>query len=125
MNKEEDKNLKDKNFENFGKLEGTVNTIYVDFDTGEPIIKEKAFAFLLDTDKNGKIIVVYDKNALKLGLIKVGEPLVCVGLFDGTIAVIDSDGNVFEDRRFLCMGIMGNADIDEKELIKQGAIRLR
>lgn len=125
----------------FEKIEGVVNTIYEDFDTGEPVIKERAIAFLLDADKgtdkysdkcsdkgydkNGKVIVVYDKNALKLGLIKVGEPLTCLGSYDGTIAAIDSKGNVVEDKRFLCRGIVGNTDINEEELKKQGAIRLR
>ncbi len=129
----------------FEKIEGVVNTIYEDFDTGEPVIKERAIAFLLDTDKDsdkgidkgpdkcsdkgpdkkGKVIVVYDKNALKLGLIKVGEPLTCLGSYDGTIAAIDPNGNVVEDKRFLCRGIVGNADINEEELTKQGAIRLR
>ena len=116
MNREEDK---------FEKMEGMVIDIYEDFDTGEPIIKDRAVAFLLDTDKKGKMVVVYDKNALKLGMIKVGEPLVCMGSCDGFVTVKDSNGVIIEEKRFLCMGIMGDAVIDEEELMRQGAIRLR
>ena len=108
----------------FEKIEGIISIIYEDFDTGEPIIKERAVAFLLETDKR-KVIVVYDKNALELGLIKVGEPLTCFGSYDGTIVAIDSKGTVVEAKRFLCGGIMGDADINEEQLAKQGAIRLR
>ena len=108
----------------FEKIEGIISIIYEDFDTGEPIIKERAVAFLLETDK-GKVIVVYDKNALELGLIKVGEHLTCFGSYDGTIVAIDSKCTVVEAKRFLCGGIMGDADINEEQLAKQGAIRLR
>jgi len=107
------------------QIKGIVNSIYEDFYTGEQVIKERAVAFLLEIDKNKKVIVVYDKNAFKLGLIKVGEPLTCIGSFNGTIVAIDSNGKVIEDKMFLCRGIIGNADINEEELMKQGAGRLR
>lgn len=109
----------------FEKIEGTVSVIYEDFDTVESIIKERAVAFLLETEKKGKVVVVYDKNALKLGLIKVGEPLACLGLFRGTITALDQKGIIAEEKMFLCMGIIGNADIDEEQLTKQGAVRMR
>lgn len=109
----------------FEKIEGKVITIYEDFlNTGDLIIKERAVAFLLDTDKNGKFIVIYDKNALKLGLIKVGEPLTCLGSCGDTIVAIDSNGKIAKEKMFLCRGIMGSADINEEELIKQGAVKL-
>jgi len=122
---------------NFEKIEGVVNDIYEDFDTVEDIIKGNATAFRLDItynkEKNGKennenkrsVIVVYDKNAIKLGLIKVGEPLICFGNYCGTITVVDSKHNILEDKMFLCRGIMGDAEIDEEQLAAQGAIRLR
>ncbi len=106
------------------EINGIVETIYDDFDTIESVIKEKAVAFLLSTDKNGKIIVVYDKNALELGLIKVGELLSCLGTYEGVITVKDSTGKINEDKMFLSIAIMGNADIDEEKLSKQGARRL-
>ena len=109
----------------FEKIGGVVGVIYEDFDTTESIIKEKAVAFLLDTQKKGKVIVVYDKGAIKLGLIKVGEPLECLGFFSGTITAIDSKGTVVEEKMFLCMGIIGSAEIDEEEFARQGAVRLR
>ena len=109
----------------FEKIEGTVSVIYEDFDTVESIIKERSVAFLLETEKKGKVVVVYDKNALKLGLIKVGEPLECLGSFCGIIATLDSKGVTEEKKMFLCIGIIGNADIDEEQLAKQGAVRLR
>lgn len=114
----------DKEEKKLDKIEGIVDTIYEDFDTEEPIIKENAVAFLLDIDKNGKIIVVYDKNALKLGLIKVGDHLACIGSYEGSIVAIDVQGNIVEEKMFLCRGIIGDADIDEEELIRQGAVRL-
>lgn len=122
---------------NFEKIEGVINDIYEDFDTIEDIIKGKAVAFRLDIidnkEKNGKdnkenkrgIIIVYDKNAIELGLIKVGNHLTCFGNYCGTITVVDSKHNILEDKMFLCMGIMGDAEIDEEQLISQGAIRLR
>lgn len=113
----------------FEKIKGVVSDIYEDFDTVESIIKDRAVAFGLDItdDKENKekVIVVYDRNAFKLGLIKVGKPLTCFGDYSGRIAVVDSSGNVVEEKMFLCRGIMGSADISEEQLIKQGAIRLR
>jgi hypothetical protein len=117
--------------DNFEKINGVISDIYEDFDTLEStsIIKDRAVAFGLDiTDDKGnkeKVIVVYDRNAFKLGLINVGKPLTCFGDYSGRIAAVDSSGNVVEERLFLCRGIMGNADVSEEELIKQGAIRLR
>jgi hypothetical protein len=114
---------------NMKKIKGIVSDIYEDFDTLESIIKNRAVAFGLDIiDKEGnkeKAIVVYDKNAVKLGLIKIGEPLTCFGSYSGKIVAIDSNGNVTEDKMFLCIGIMGDTDVDEEELARQGAIRLR
>jgi hypothetical protein len=110
------------------KIEGIVDTIYEDFDTIEHIEKEKAVAFLLNVYKGSnkeKIIVVYDKNAVELGLIKTGEKLSCFGLYEGRISAIDSNEKVVEDNMFLCLAIMGDADIDGEKLRKQGAIRLR
>ena len=109
----------------FETIKGIVRTIYNDFDTGEPIIKEKAVAFLLEIDKKDDIIVVYDKNAIKLGLIKVGEQLTCLGYRNGTIIAIDTKRKIDEKQRFLCRAVMGNADITEEQLMKEGAIRLR
>lgn len=74
---------------------------------------------------NRKVIIIYDRGALKLGLIKVGEPLTCLGGYCGTITVIDSKHNILEDKMFLCRGIMGDAEIDGEQLKAQGAIRLR
>ena len=114
--------------DNFEVIKGVVRTIFEDFDTGEPIIKSRAVAFLLEIDSNSEksnIIVVYDKDAIRLGLIKVGEPLTCLGWRDGTIIGIDSKGLIAENQRFLCRGIMGDADITEELLTKEGAIRLR
>lgn len=114
---------------NFEKIEGIVNDIYKDFDTNEDVIKDRAVAFRLDTiDNKGNkknVIIVYDRNAIKLGLIKVGESLTCFGDYRGMITVIDSKSNIVEDKMFLCRGIMGKADIDEEQLMAQGAIRLR
>lgn len=114
---------------NFEKIEGVVSDIYEDFDTLESVIKDRAVAFRLDTtdDKGNKrsVIIVYDRNAVKLGLIKVGESLTCFGSYSGMITVIDSKSNTAEDKMFLCIGIMGKADIDEEQLMSQGAIRLR
>ena len=107
------------------RLEGTVDIICDDFDTTEHIVKEKAVAFLLNKDNNGKVIVVYDKNAVELGLIKIGEQLTCLGYYQGIITVIDSKGKIIEDKMFLCFGIMGNADINEEQLMEKGAYRLR
>ena len=117
--------------DNFEKIKGMVSVIYEDFDTLEStsIIKDRAVAFGLDItdDKENKekVIVVYDRNVFKLGLIKVGNPLTCFGDYSGRIAAVDSGGNVVEERLFLCRGIMGSADISEEQLIKQGAVRLR
>lgn len=113
-----------KEFDMFETIKGIVKTIYDDFDTGEPVIKEKAVAFLLETDEKEDVIVVYDKNALKLGLIKVGEPLVCFGQKNGTIIAIDSKRRIDEKQRFLCRGIMVNVDITEEQLMREGAIKL-
>lgn len=110
------------------KIEGTVDTIYDNFDTVEQVKKDKAVAFLLSVDKGSdkeKVIVVYDKNAVDLGLIKTGEKLSCFGLYEGRISAIDSSDKVVEDKMFLCLAIMGDADIDGEKLRKQGAIRLR
>lgn len=111
------------------KVKGVVNDIYEDFDTLESIVKDRAIAFRLDIvddkGKEEKVIIVYDKNAVKLGLIKSGEPLTCFGNYSGRISAINSRGNVVEGEMFLCIGIMGSTDIDEERLIKQGAIRLR
>ena len=108
------------------KREGIVVTIYEDFDAiGGNVVKEKAVAFLLNDSNKGRTIVIYDKNAIKLGLIKVGEPLTCFGSFEGIISVIDSKGKIEEDRMFICRAIAGNADIDEEELKKQGAVFLK
>ena len=109
----------------FEVIKGVVCTIYEDFDTGEPVIKNKAIAFLLETDKKEEIIVVYDKRALKLGLIKVRDPLICLGRKDGTIIAKDLNGIIVEKQRFLCRGIMGDANITEEQLMKECAIRLR
>lgn len=109
----------------FEAIKGIICTVYEDFDTGEPIIKNKAIAFLLETDKKEEIIVVYDKNALKLGLIKVGDLITCLGRKDGTIIGKDQKGIIVEKQRFLCRGIMTDADITEEQLMKEGAIRLR
>jgi hypothetical protein len=116
---------------NTKKIKGIVGDIYEDFDTLEYIIKNRAVAFRLDTCNNvnegnkEKVIVVYDKNAVKLGLIKIGESLTCFGDYSGVISAIDSKRNVVEDKMFLCIGIMGDADVDEEELARQGAVRLR
>jgi hypothetical protein len=110
------------------KIEGMVDTIYDDFDTIEHVEKEKAVAFLLDTEKGsnkGKVIVVYDKNAVELGLIKTGERLSCMGFYEGRISVVDSNDKVVEDKMFLCLAIMGDAEINEEQLRKHGAVRLR
>lgn len=120
--------MKEKSKE-FAILKGTVMIIYQDFDTGEPVIKDRSVAFLLETeDKKEKLIVVYDKNALELGLIKVGEPLTCFGWKDGTIIGKNSRCVTVKRKRFLCMGIMGDTSITEDQLIekleKEGAIRL-
>lgn len=117
--------MTNKGEEEFDVIKGIVRIIYEDFDTGEPIIKEKAVAFLLEIDKKEDIIIVYDKNALRLGMINVGEPLVCLGQIDGTIIGKDRKGIIVEKKRFLCRGIMGDADITEEQLMKEGAIRLR
>ena len=117
--------MTDKEDKKFEAVKGIVRTIYNDFDTGEPVIKSKAIAFLLEIDKKEDIIVVYDKNALKLGLIKIGEPLKCFGQRDGTIVAINSKYKIDEKQRFLCRWIMGNADITEEQLMKERAIRLR
>ncbi len=112
-------------FDDFEKIEGIVRCIYEDFDTSESVIKHRAVAFGLENGEDKKnIIVVYDIEAVKLGLIKVGENLTCFGDFSGTITVIDSDRNILEDKMFLCRGIMGNTDIDEEQLIDRGAVRL-
>jgi hypothetical protein len=115
--------------DNFEKIKGVVNDIYEEFDTFENIVKDMAVAFRLDTtdDKGNEeiVIVVYDKSAVKLGLIKIGESLTCFGSYSGIVAIVDSDRNVIEDKMFLCRGIMGSADIDEEQLKKQGAVRLR
>ena len=116
--------MTNKGEEEFDVIKGIVRTIYEDFDTGEPIIKEKAVAFLLEIDKKEDIIIAYDKNALSLGMIKVGEPLVCLGQIDGTIIGKDQKGIIVEKKRFLCKGIMGDADITEEQLMKEGVIRL-
>jgi hypothetical protein len=136
----------------FEKIKGVVSCIYEDFDTLESIVKSRAVAFGLDVigddgndinggsggnegnsgnegsggneDNDGIVIVVYDRNAVKLGLIKVGGHLTCFGKYSGRIAAV-SNGNVVEGKLFLCMGIMGDADINEEELMKQGGIRLR
>jgi hypothetical protein len=136
----------------FEKIKGVVSCIYEDFDTLESIVKSRAVAFGLDVvgvkenmgdkrseDKSGnegneksggneynggRAVVVYDRNAVKLGLIKVGGHLTCFGKYSGRIAAV-SNGNVVEGKLFLCMGIMGDADINEEELMKQGGIRLR
>ena len=113
------------NKQEYEEIKGMVTIIFEYFDTGEPVIKEKAVAFLLEIDEKEDIIVVYDKNALKLGLIKVREPLICLGQRNGTIIAIDSKHKIHEKQRFLCRGIMGNADITEEQLMKEGAIRLR
>lgn len=113
----------------FEVIKGMVRTIYEDFDTGEPIIKDRAVAFLLEIDKDDsdnrkeEIIVVYDKNAVKFRMITVGKPLTCLGEYNGTVTGRDSKGIIVEKQRFLCMGIMGNANITEKQLIKEGAIK--
>jgi len=111
------------------KIEGIVDIIYDNFDTVEQVEKDKAVAFLLNVDKKGdnkeKVIVVYDKNAVELGLIKIGEKLCCMGFYEGIISAIDSNGKVVEDKMFLCLAIMGDADIDEEKLRKCGGIRLR
>ena len=111
-------------------MKGTVIVIYNDFDTEEPVIKDRSVAFLLEIeDSKERIIVVYDKNALELGLIKVGEPLTCFGWRDGTIVGKNSKCVIVKRQRFLCIGIMVDADITEDQLIekleKEGAIRLR
>ena len=115
--------------DDFEKIKGVVGDIYEDFDILESIVKYRAIAFGLDIidDKGNekKVIVVYDKNALKLGLIKSGEPLACFGKYSGRISAIDSKRNIVEENMFLCIAIMGNEDIDEDQLVKQGAIRLR
>jgi hypothetical protein len=120
---------------NVEKIKGMVSCIYEDFDTSESIIKDRAVAFGLNiiddkgNDRNKgkeeKVIVVYDRNAFKLGLIKVGEPLTCFGNYSGRIAAVDSNGNVVEEKMFTCIGIMGSTDINEEQLIKKGAVRLR
>jgi len=121
--------------DNLEKIKGIVSCIYEDFDTVEPIIKDRAVAFgLYITDDKGneenkgneeKAIIVYDRDAFKLGLIKVGSTLTCFGEYSGRIVAVDSSGIVTEEKLFLCRGIMGNADISEEQLTKRGAIRLR
>lgn len=124
---------------NFEKIKGVVSDVYEDFDTLTDIVKDRAVAFGLDVtcdnDNGGsdgnegnygnkkKVIIVYDKNAVELGLVKVGETLTCFGKYDGIIAVVDSNRNVVEDKMFVCIGIMGNTDIDEEILAKQGAVK--
>jgi len=110
--------------EKFGPIEGVIETIYVDFDTIENIQKQYSVVFSLVKD-NKKAIVVYDKNAYELGLIKVGVNITCMGSYQGKISVIDSKGQVIEDDMFLCLVIMGDADIDEGLLKKLGGKRLR
>jgi hypothetical protein len=127
--------------DNFERIKGVVSDVYEDFNTLVDIVKGRAVAFGLDvaydngndnvgSDGNGenygnkkKVIIVYDKNAVELGLVKVGETLTCFGKYDGMIAVVDSSRNVVEDKMFVCIGVMGNADIDEETLVKQGAIK--
>lgn len=122
-------------------INGLVTTIYEDFDTTEPVIKDKAVAFLLEIDdkenkkeenkkyetKKEKIIIVYDKNALKLGLIRIGKPLKCFGWRDGTVIGKDSIGSV-ELPRFLARAIIGNTEFSEEQLMeqlrRQGAINI-
>lgn len=121
--------------DNFEKVKGVIGCIYEDFDTLADVVKDRAVAFGLDIagdeggDKNygndERVVVVYDKNAIKLGLIKIGESLTCFGSYNGTIAAVDSKGNVIVEKMFLCRGIMGSADISEEQLIRHGAIRLR
>jgi hypothetical protein len=110
------------------KIKGMVSDIYDDFDTLESIVKDRAVAFRLDiVDDKGieeQVIVIYDKNAVKLGLIKIGEPLTCFGNYSGTITAIDSRRNIVEKKMFLCIGIMGSTDIDEEQLMARGAIKL-
>lgn len=106
-------------------LKGTVKTIFEDFDTGEPVIKENAFAFLLETDKKESIIIVYDKNALKMGLVENGEPLTCFGFYNGDIITKDSTG-INSGKRFLCNGIIANVNKDDlmEQIDKMGSITL-
>lgn len=121
--------------DNFEKIKGVVSCIYEDFDTVVDVVKDRAVAFgLTVAGDKGKdencgndeiVIVVYDKNAIELGLIKIGESLTCFGSYSGEISVIDSKGSVIEGKMFLCRGIMGSADISEEQLMKHGAIRLR
>lgn len=127
--------------DNCEKIKGVVSEIYEDFDTMEDIIKDRAVAFGLcvtgdkwhggneeiggNKGNEEKVIVVYDRNVVKLGLIKVGKPLTCFGTYSGKITAVDSNGIVVEEKMFLCRGIMGSADVSEEELVKQGAIRLR
>lgn len=109
----------------FEIIKGIVKTVLEDFDTGEPVIKEKAVAFLLEIDKKYEVIVVYDKNALKMGIIKVGEPLTCFGFRDDFVTGKDSIGIII-GQRFLCNGIVGEIDEDQlnEQLKKMGAISL-
>ncbi len=106
-------------------LKGTVKTIFEDFDTGEPVIKERAVAFLLKTDEKEDIIIVYDKNALKMGLIEIGKPLTCFGFYDGDITVKDPT-RIISRKRFLCNGIIAKVDKDKlkQEIDKMGGITL-
>lgn len=106
-------------------IKGTVIKIFEDFDTGEPVIRERAIAFLLETDKKEDIIIVYDKNALKMGLIEIGEPLTCFGFYDGDITTKDSTG-INSGKRFLCNGIIANVNKDnlKEQIDKMGGISL-
>lgn len=109
----------------FETIKGIVKSILEDFNTGEPIIKEKAIAFLLETDRKEEIVVIYDKNAFKMGLIKVEEPLTCFGYRDGYVTGRDSIGIII-GQRFLCNAIIGDIDEDQfkDQLNKMGYISL-
>ncbi len=84
-------------------IEGTIEKIYENIDEYKkgltPKAKEKGFGYLLDT-KDGKIIIIADKDLLRLGLVRVGNYVKAIGWFKdkGIFLATMTVGNVDEEK---------------------------
>lgn len=93
---------------NWTNLEGTIEEIYDNIDKYKNGLsskaKEKGFALLLN-GKNGKTIVIADKDLLMLELVKIGNYVKLLGWFN--------DQNIF-----LATATMGNVNEEKfKEIL--------
>lgn len=95
-------------------LEGTIEEIYENIDKYKdglgPKAKEKGFGYLLKT-RNGKIVVIADKDLLMLGLAKIGNRIKVMGWFN--------DKGVF-----LATATIGSVDKEKFDEIKPKLVSL-